>query len=140
MPAYNKDFLALVYQEINLHLRHAGDKRDRILSIYIAFTATILGFLVGNKESVLVKNQKDMTIITFVSLIALILIGEIITWSIVSYRKWHAEYMNCAIVISEMSILESHSIDKECIRENKSENYKGSFFTSKSFRPRRVSE
>lgn len=133
MSTFKKDELILFFQETNNHLRTSDDKRDKVLSIYIAFTATILGFLVGNSDKLISEKDSNIILLTIFCLGALIILGEVVTWSMISYRKWHAEYMNCAIIMQDMLINESHIVDLNFIQAKKAEPYQGSFHTSKGF-------
>jgi Flp pilus assembly protein TadB len=126
----NESLVSLMH-EINEHIRATDDKRDKLLSLFVVFVASVLGALVGllgQKDQIGITQQ----VIGIVAITSLIIIGQVVLDSMISSRKWHVDYMHCCMIVQSLIFSDTGKVDIKEISK-KGEYYSGSFSSSKSF-------
>lgn len=94
--------LLVFYVEIGQHLRAGGDLRDRLATLYMTMLAAAAsGFAVlqSTQSSAVLRNAAAPAAALS---IALAVFGELVLWGVVASRIWHAEYVNCMILLQAM--------------------------------------
>ncbi len=113
-------------------MRATDDKRDRILRMYFTIV------LAANSGLILMRlnpNSKspDVVALSLILLLSLFLLGEVVTLATISSRKWHAEYMNCFIMLQAMVTSTNYLPSSQLVPDTSRHPYIGNFFTSWSF-------
>lgn len=95
-----KEIISLTLTEIHNHLRATDDKRDKLANLYFILVLAALStvFALHDKD---VEPTLDNTVFFIVLIIFVFLecIGYLVIRSEFNSRKWHAEYMNCSILV-----------------------------------------
>jgi hypothetical protein len=63
----------------------------------------------------------------------LIIVAEVITWALVSFRKWHAEYVNCAIIVQIMLRTGAQQPSEDIVAPSQRHSFSPGFFSSRAF-------
>jgi hypothetical protein len=77
--------------------------------------------------------EPDLDIYCLIILVLIVLLGEIITFAMIGSRKWHAEYMNCSIILQKFYWSNSGPIDANYLPVENREPFFGNLSTSRSF-------
>lgn len=93
--------LLTIYQEVASHQRATDEKRDHLFEIYIAIVLAAFSGLVVLRTSDKGLSPEN-TILAIVVLIIILALGETVFFAMVGARKWHAEYVNCFILLHAM--------------------------------------
>lgn len=121
-----KEIISCTFTEIHNHLRATDDKRDKLVNLYFILVIAVLSAalaIFSDSDGTLAAHIY-VVIATFLFLEGM---GYLVNASELSSRKWHAEYMNCSVLIQGLShYLEdnsnSYSINrnawKELVRAN----------------------
>lgn len=115
-----KEIINSTYTEIHNHLRATDDKRDKLVNLYFFLVIAVLSAalaLVSKSDGTLTVSI-SVVIATFLFLEAL---GYLVTFSEISSRKWHAEYMNCSVLIQELSRFLELDSDSDSTKSKASE-------------------
>jgi hypothetical protein len=93
--------------------------------------------LIGSALITLISRQPKLSLeVSFFCiavLLTFIIIGEVLTFSTIGARKWHAEYVNCLIILQKVIFSDNLQINSDFILPKKREPFYGSFLTSRSF-------
>lgn len=128
----HREVLLVLYSEVNEHLRATDDKRDRLLNIYISLViAVISGALLLKFE---IGNAIDTPLrITLLALsMAIIAFSESVYFAAIGARKWHAEYMNCLIIIQRMLSTNTFEIGSKLVPDSRRQPFLPGRFTNRA--------
>lgn len=130
-------FLIDLNGEIGKHIIATDDKREKIVNLYfiiiIGAIAAVYRFL--QSATATNANIDDFYLFSIFIFSSLIILGEIITFSMIGARKWHAQYMNCSMILQKI-IVNGHSnicVDNSFIPRDLKEPFWGGLDTSRSF-------
>ncbi len=113
--------IAVVYRELNNHLREVDKKRDQTMDLYVKISLTALSGLVLLQTYKLKLNGEVYFMASLIFAI-IFLFGQSVFRQMVSARKWHVEYMN-TIMILQYLIVNSESSIKEVFKEIKKKEH-----------------
>ncbi len=113
--------IAVIYRELNNHLREVDRKRDQTMDLYVKISLTALSGLVLLQTYKTKLNGEVYFIASFVFAI-IFLFGQSIHRQMVSARKWHVEYLN-AIMILQYLIVNKESNVKKVFKEIKKKEH-----------------
>jgi hypothetical protein len=122
--------LMTTYQEVGAHLRATDEKRDTLFNVYVTILVALASGLI-----LLRANFAEMA--TGVIVLALMLgsvviaLGETVFAAIVSYRKWHAEYMNCMGILQAMLSGRIAGVGRDALPPEEREPFIGGIHTSR---------
>lgn len=128
----SENALIAIYQEIGLYLRAGDDKRDRLVDIY--FTV-----LIGSISAIIlllsIKPSTGSRLYEAALCLGglLIITTEVITWALIASRKWHAEYVNCSIIIQTMLRIRAQRLSGDIVSSSQHHPFSPGFFTSRTF-------
>lgn len=121
--------VSVFYQEISSHLRATDEKRDHLLHLY--FTIVIAA---GSGYALLIGNsliaKQGMMSLTLCFVVLLLIFSEIVYFSMISARKWHAEYVNCLMFLQSLLLRETIKIEFKSIPLHAHHPFIGTVFTS----------
>jgi uncharacterized membrane protein len=103
----NLQILITIYQEVNSHLRATDEKRDRLLSIYISIVLAVSSGTILLKVNSL-QLSVDSLVLALTLFFILFVFGEDVFIALVGLRKWHAEYVNCLLLLHSMMSKEAY--------------------------------
>lgn len=130
----NSKILEIMYSDISNHLRATDEKRDRLVNLYFTLTTAAMAAI----AAVMATNTIGLNICVRLSALVslfLFLLGYLILESEASSRKWHAEYMNCMIIIQKLMVRESVRFDSALVPEAQREQFAVPPHSSRSFLP-----
>lgn len=124
-----------IFKDTMAHLRSSDDKRDRLFHVYITMMlAVVSGLLILRRltaQTRLDPGSVDDFLLPIIVVLMLLLFGEITYLALVGARKWHAEYVNCAIILKTMITANTDKVDGELIPKQNRHSFLGSFYTNR---------
>lgn len=125
-------FIKSLYSEIGKHLISTDEKRDNLLGLYLMMIILLGSAIIAMlSDSKIINSNISIFIITLLG--TFLVIGEVLIFSNIGARKWHAEYVNCLIIIQHIVFFNEITNIVQKIPTEKREKFNGSFHTSRSF-------
>ncbi len=126
------EILLTTYRDIQSHLRATDEKRDHLLEIYFAIIIAMASGLVVLRATGLAFSAGLAVPVTLI-LGALVGFGATVFFAMIGARKWHAEYINCSILIQAMMTSQTYDVRPELVPREQREPFVGSMYTSRAF-------
>lgn len=124
--------LLTIYQEVASHLRATDDKRDRLFEIYISIVlAAFSGLAVLRMASTPLPTET--IVLALIVILVLLALGETVFFAMVGARKWHAEYVNCSIMLHAMMSRKVFNVHPDLIPVKERHPFVGTIHTSRTF-------
>jgi len=124
--------LLAIYQEVASHLRATDEKRDHLLEIYIAIVIAAFSGLIVLRV-IHTALSTETIVLAMVVLLVILVLGETIFFSMSGARKWHAEYVNCLIMLHAMMSREIYDVCPDLVPLEERHSFVGTIQTSRVF-------
>ncbi len=124
--------LLTIYQEVACHLRATDENRDRLFDIYITIVLAVTSglILLRLSHSPLPVEASTLALVLVVILLAL---GETVLFAMIGARKWHAEYVNCSIMLHAMMSREVFDARPDLVSSQQRHPFASAIHTSRAF-------
>ena len=103
--------IAVVYRELNNHLKEVDRKRDQTMDLYVKISLTALSGLVL-LQTYKAKLNSEVYFMASLVFAIIFLFGQSIFKQMVSARKWHVEYMNAIMILQYLIVNPESSVKK----------------------------
>ncbi|MHB1646926.1 MAG: hypothetical protein ACYCSW_10555 [bacterium] len=113
---------AVIYRELNNHIRDTDKKRDQAVDMFVKITLSALSGLVL-LQTYKLRIDGNVNLIASMVFAIICVFGQSVFHQTVSARKWHAEYLN-AIMILQYIMLNPKTPTKEIFNKVKKKEHK----------------
>lgn len=124
--------LLTIYQEVASHLRATDEKRDHLFEIYIAIVLAAFSGLAVLRVSPTALSAETI-VLAMIVLLVLLALGETVFFAMSGARKWHAEYVNCSILLHAMMSRKTYDVRPDLIPVEERYPFVGTIHTSRVF-------
>jgi len=106
------------FNQCNIHLVEADKKRDQIIAFYATLVGAFFAFANINNPESNPQVINNLQIIKYFTII-LVIIGIILAFLILEYRKWHIRYSNTVRALNPFVVNPKSKKDETCIKIGK---------------------
>lgn len=127
-----REILLILDQETHNHLRDTDLKRDHLFELYLKVILTFFSGFAGLEFLKVSWNLSLLFLVTIISSI-IIIFGELVYFSMIASRKWHAEYINIHLLIQAALVKETTNFDPNLVPPENRQPFAPSLYTNRSF-------
>jgi len=124
--------LLTIYQEVASHLRATDDKRDRLFDIYVTIVLAVTSGLVLLRLST-AQPSVDAIALSLILVFLLLIFGETTSFAMIGARKWHAEYVNCFIILHAMMSKNIYEVRSDLVSLQERHPFTPAIHTNREF-------